>query len=130
MLLLNGGEAKRIANNAILERLLIRNMNYDVVSQFHIRPSDDEKHMRSSDVIFTEGYFNIKHTPIRKDRIVFGIWSNERITSYICVIFANVADAEEFAKNVEPYIFSSIEIQFKPADILFSADLRAAVQIY
>lgn len=109
-----------MARNATIERIPIRNRNDDVVSQFHIHPTDDGK-LRSSDVIFVEGYFTISHT--ENDRIVLGIWANNQVTYHVCLVFAEKDDAVDFYGNILQYTQSSINIEEVQRETLFSANL-------
>lgn len=119
--------AKRVAKNVTLERILVGNKNGDVVSQFHIHPRDDGE-LRSSDVIFISGYFNV--SSVLQDRIVLGIWSNNRFTSHICLVFDNQARAKTFYDGISMYCNKDIIIDQDKADVLFSADLRRVLDIY
>lgn len=121
MLLYNGGVAKRVAQDVILDRILIKNTDNLIVSQFYIRSSDDIL-TRFTDVIFLEGFFNV--SSIEVDRIVLGIWANNKVTYHICLIFAGIAEASDFYESILQYAQPAIKIDEERIEVLFSADLN------
>lgn len=121
--LYNGLTLVKIVDNAILDRVLIKNYRNEIVSQFHIRRADD-KELSSSDVIFTEGYFNISQSFIL-DRFVLSIWMNNRTASHICLIFADHDRAENFLENISSYLKPSPNTQYDRRNDLLHIDMTS-----
>lgn len=117
MLYYDGAKAKKIAENVFLGRILIKSSEDKIVSQFHIRPTNDEV-SRLAEVIFTEGFFNV--SPLDEDRIVLGIWAATRIAYHICLVFAEENDAQHFSVNISKYMKKNIKIQRSSAIALFN----------
>lgn len=108
MLFQNGASANRVANDVILERILIRNSRNRIVSQFHVRSIHD-KDLRSSHVIFTEGFFNVSR--VERDRMVLVVWASRRDAYAMCWVFAKEDDAKELSANISRYTRKDMKIQ-------------------